>query len=145
MVSQALPHDIDSEESVLGCILMAWDYEWVAPVYGILKPADFYRERNGWVLDACYALKKRGTGIDQVTVAHELAERDKLEDVGGPAYLSYLVSRVPTPFHAPYYAEIVRDCALRRQMIVDAGKLAAEAYQGRSKKEQEFKGFTIES
>ncbi len=132
---QLLPHDITAEEAVLGAILMvAGDpqgLEWIQPVYALITPRDFYRERNGWVLEACYELRKRGIGVDIVTAETQLRANDRLDDVGGPAYLTYLISRVPTPYHAVYYAEIVKDQADRRRKIDEAGRMAADAWSGK--------------
>ena len=119
------PHDIDAEEAVLGSLLL--DSDLLPDVRGILKVSDFYREINGWVYQA---IIDQGQGIDQVTVAHHLENNGRMEDVGGAAYLSYLVSCVPTPFHGVYYARVVLEMAQRRLQIHRAGQIAAAAYQG---------------
>ena len=50
------------------------------------RPEDFFREKNGWAYEACLALWDRGEAINQMTVAHELARRGRLEELGGVAY-----------------------------------------------------------
>ena len=72
------------------------------------KAADFFREKNGWIYDACLALWERDEAINQITVAHELARRDRLEDVGGQTYLADVIRRLPTRIGAEYYARIVK-------------------------------------
>ncbi|HLB11907.1 MAG TPA: replicative DNA helicase [Dehalococcoidia bacterium] len=126
---QLLPHDVDAEEAVLGSMLI--DSEAIISVSLSLKAQDFYRERNAWVYGACLALYEKGEAINQITAAHRLSQDGRLDDVGGPAYLSYLVSRVPTPFHAEHYGEIVHRTAFMRRLIDAGGRIAAVGYEAR--------------
>ncbi|MDP6454197.1 MAG: DnaB-like helicase N-terminal domain-containing protein, partial [SAR202 cluster bacterium] len=62
MVTEVLPpHDISSEESVIGSILI--DGEALTNVTSFLKPGDFYTEKNRWCYEACLALFHRGEAI----------------------------------------------------------------------------------
>ncbi len=122
-----LPHDIEAEEAVLGSLLI--DPDALALVAPILKAGDFYRERNGWIYSACGEVDKAGGAINQITVSARLDVNGKLQDVGGPAYLSYLVSRCATPFHAEHYAGIVADRAIHRRLIEVGGVIAGYGYQ----------------
>lgn len=126
---QLLPHDVDAEEAVLGSLLI--DAEAIISVSLTLKAEDFYRERNNWIYGACLALYEKGEAINQITVAHRLTQDGRLEDVGGPAYLSYLVSRVPTPFHVEHYGGIVRNTAFMRRLIDAGGRIAGVGYEAR--------------
>ncbi|MFC1925802.1 replicative DNA helicase, partial [Chloroflexota bacterium] len=72
---------------------------------------------------------ERTEAINQITVAQELASKGRLEAVGGPAYLSHLVSVLPTSVHAEYYAQIVHRLAVMRHIISAAGQIAAIGYQ----------------
>ena len=111
-------YSIEAEEGVLGCLLLDWmqaEPEKVTKVMVGLKPKHFYREKNAWVYEACQSLYKDGRAIDQVTVAHELAKRGKLEAMGGAAYLSHLLTIATVPLHVEYYARIVFDTYNQRQ------------------------------
>ena len=72
----------------------------------LLKGNDFYRERNQLCFDAAVTLFQRDQAIDQLTLAGELARTEKLDLVGGMAYLSHLASVTPTSVHAEDYAEV---------------------------------------
>ncbi len=122
------PHDVDAEEAVIGSILI--DGEAITRVTSFLKPGDFYGEKNRWCYEACLALFERGEAINQVTVAHELALRDRLQELGGAAFLSHLVAKVPTSVHIEYYARIVQRTSTMRQLIRAAGDIAAIGYEG---------------
>ena len=95
MVSERLPpQDLDAEEAVIGSLLV--DGEGIMKVAPFLRPEDFYRERNRWAYEAALALSERREGLNQVTLAHELAQRGQLEAAGGSAYLALLVEQLPT-------------------------------------------------
>ena len=120
------PHDELAEESVLGSLLIDGDAFVRTPV---LRAEDFYRERNRWTYEACHNLFQRSDAINQVTVAHELAARDRLEAVGGAAFLSHLVATVPTSVHIEHYARIVSRTATMRNLIGAATEIAALGYE----------------
>jgi len=109
------PSSLDSEEAVLGSLLI--DPEAIETVARILKPDDFFRDKNRWIFQAMLNLYNRKVPNDQITVAHELARKKLLEPMGGTSYLGYLVSEVPTSVHVKYYAEIVKEYSERRELI----------------------------
>lgn len=123
------PHDIDAEEAVLGSILI--DGDAIGKVADTLTPGQFYRDKNRHVYQAALTLHDAGQGVNQVTVAHQLDMAGHLDEIGGPAYLSHLVSIIPTPLHAPYYAGIVAKCWTLRQLIAQAGEIISTAYEGK--------------
>ncbi len=119
------PHNPEAEEAVLGSLLI--DGELIKSVY--LQPGDFYYEAGGIILKAMLDLKEKGTAVDQITVAQKLSEQDKLEAVGGAAYLSYLISICPTSIDCNYYADIVRRLSVCRQMVTVGDRITAMAYE----------------
>jgi len=121
------PHNIEAEEAVLGSLLI--DYEAIVKLITFLKPEDFYREKNQWLYNACLSLHERNEAINQITLAQELSRGVKLEESGGAAYLSHLVSAVPTSIHIEYYAQIVHRLAIMRRLISAGGQIAAIGYQ----------------
>lgn len=131
MEPRVLPHDLDAERSVLGAILIEHP-ERAAAVYsvaaGILQPSDYYRDAHRQVYECIGGLLDRGTTPDLITVKESLERNGLLEDVGGPAYLGSLVDGVPRSVNVQYYAGIVREKALNRRLIFDAGKMLAAAY-----------------
>src|SRR3989304_948583 len=122
------PHDIEAEEAVIASLLV--DPEAIYKVAPKLKAEDFFREKNGWAYEACRALWDRNESINQITVAHELARRGQLEEVGGAAYLSRLVTDLPTSVGVEHYAGIVQRDSTYRKLITAAGQMAQMAYQG---------------
>jgi replicative DNA helicase len=122
------PHDIDAEESTLGSLLI--DGAAIYKITTLLPESDyFYNERNQWLYGACLALYKRDEAINQITVAQELDRQGKLEDCGGAAYLSHLVSIVPTSLDIDHYAQIVYRLAISRYLIDAARRIEAIGYE----------------
>jgi len=128
MVAERLPpHDIEAEESVVGSLLINSDS--IHQIATFLKPDDFYREKNRWAYEACFSLYERSEAIDQVTVAHELERQARLEAIGGAAYLSHLVSIVPTSLHIEHYAQIVHRTSIMRRLIDAASRIESIGYE----------------
>ena len=125
-VDRLPPHDANAEESVIGSILI--DGDSLSRVTSFLRPSDFYGEKNRWCFDAFLALFERGDAINQVTVAHELNLQERLEELGGSAYLSHLVMVVPTSVHVEYYARIVQRTSIMRQLIDVGGRISEIGY-----------------
>ena len=121
------PHDTDAEENVIGSLLI--DGTAINKIVVFLQPQDFYTEQNSLVYEACLALYQRDEGIDQITIAQELARRGKLEVCGGAAYLSHLVSIVATSLHIEHYAQIVSRLSLMRRLINAGSQIAAIGYE----------------
>ncbi|MBM3943609.1 MAG: replicative DNA helicase [SAR202 cluster bacterium] len=122
-----LPHDIEAEESVVGALLI--DGESFLRIAPLLKPEDFYREKNRLCFDACVNLFQRSEAIDQVTLARELSRTGHLEEVGGMAYLSHLVAITPAAAHVEHYAQLVARTATMRRLIDAASRISAIGYQ----------------
>ena len=128
VVEKLPPHDTEAEEAVVASLLV--DPEAIYTIANVLKPGDFFREKNGWAYEACLALWERREAINQITVAHELARRGRLAEIGGNAYLSQLVGDLPTSVGAKFYAEIIQRDSSYRKLIAVAQQIAQMAYQG---------------
>jgi len=121
------PHDIDAEEAVNGSLLI--DGKAIYEIAIQLRPEDFYNESNRLIYRACLSLNLRDEAINQITVAQELGQQRKLETCGGAAYLSHLVSIVPTSLDIEHYARIVYRLSIMRQLISAADKIAGIGYE----------------
>jgi len=121
------PHDIDAEEAIIGSLLI--DGTAIYRIATFLSKPDFYHERNQWLYEACLALYERNEGINQITVAQELARQERLEAVGGAAFLSHLISVCPTPLDIEHYARIVYRLSVMRGLIGAADQIARVGYE----------------
>ena len=121
-----LPHDLEAEEAVVGSLLI--DGDSFVRISSLIKPEDFYRERNQLCYAACRSLFERNEAIDQVTLARELARTNQLESAGGMAYLSHLVSVTPTSAHSEHYAQLVARTSTMRTLIDAASRISVIGY-----------------
>jgi replicative DNA helicase len=83
------PFDVEAEEAVIASVLV--DEDAIARIENIVGPEHFFRDQNRWAFEACLELWSRNEAINQVTLAHELSRRGKLDDVGGMQFLSGVV------------------------------------------------------
>ncbi len=120
------PHSVEAEEAVLGSILM--NPESLHEVAAFLTPEDFFILRHGWIFEAILRLHERSDALDTRTLAEELRAQDRLDDVGGEAYLNYLPTTMPTALHAEVYGHIVERAAVRRRLLGAAGEIAKLAH-----------------
>ena len=85
------PQNIEAEEAILGAVLA--NPVCFNKVADMLTPASFYKPANKVIYDAIVELFNKNQAIDIVTVSERLNENDKLELVGGRAYINDLALR----------------------------------------------------
>jgi len=120
------PQNVDAERSVLGSILL--DKEAIIKVADILNPEDFYEDRNGMIYDAMVKLFEKRKPIDIVTLSESLEIIDQIKVIGGSSYLAELVNSTPSAANIIYYAQITRDKAVLRRLIVAADDITQLGY-----------------
>jgi replicative DNA helicase len=109
------PQNVEAEQSVLGCLML--DRNAIIRVADVLKPGDFYRQTHNIIFQSMLELYEKGEPIDLLSLNNRLEETKEIESVGGPAYLTELVNRVPTAAHVLHYAKIVHHKKVLRDLI----------------------------
>ncbi|MFP4355162.1 MAG: replicative DNA helicase [Phycisphaerae bacterium] len=120
------PQSIEAEACVLGSMLL--DAPAIDQVILIVKEEHFYRPAHRLIFEAVVHMHDSKAPIDLVTAKDELIRRKQLDEIGGIDYLVALVEGVPNAANAEYYARIVRDKALLRELITAGGEIVREAY-----------------
>ncbi|MBT1177682.1 replicative DNA helicase [Bifidobacterium callimiconis] len=120
------PHDDNAEMAVLGGMLMSKDA--IGEVSQMIDVTDFYQPKHQTVYEAIITLFSASQPVDAVIVANELLKEGNLEKVGGADYLHSLVASVPTAANATYYADIVHQRAILRNVIAAGTKIAQMGY-----------------
>ncbi len=85
-------------------------------VFGVLNEDDFYFPPHREIYLAMRQLVANFRVIDLVTLKNELMARQKLADIGGEDYLIQVAEAVPSAANATYYADIVKDKSLVRNL-----------------------------
>ncbi|MCC7327362.1 MAG: replicative DNA helicase [Burkholderiales bacterium] len=120
------PHSLEAEQSILGGLLL--DNEAADRIGDVVTEDDFYSDAHRVIYRHIATLGSEGRAADVVTLSEALASVQKLDYVGGLAYLGALVQNVPTSANIRHYADIVRERSILRQLAATAGEIANAAY-----------------
>lgn len=125
-----VPQSIDAEEALLGAVLTS--PVAYAKVSDIILPDDFYKPANKIIFNAVRFLSEKNEPVDIVTVSEKLREIGKLEEAGGRDYITDLAINSVTSVNVQYYAKIVKDTAVRRNLIVAGSEIINMSYEAES-------------
>ena len=121
------PQAPEAEMAMLGSMIL--DQQVIGEVIQVLNgPADFAVAKHGILYQALVELYDKNQSVDIVQIKQWLVDRELLDQIGGVAYLVEIAESVPHAISGPYYAKIVRDKSLVRQLIDVAGKILHDAH-----------------
>ncbi len=126
IIERTLPQSIEAEMSVLGAMLL--DNEVISLVIPILSKNSFYKTAHQELYQTIVELYDKGKTVDLVILREELKRRSLLDKVGGIEYLMEMEESVPTIGNVEYYANIVREKAIKRNLIEVAAIIQKEAF-----------------
>ncbi len=128
------PQNLEAEQGVLGGILL--DNDVLHEVVPLLKVEDFYRDTHQILFRTIRELYDLGKAIDVITLSEELTRRDQYKAIGGDEALSLIVNSVPHAANAKYYAQIVRQKSISRELIECANQMLRDGYSNNFTSEQ---------
>src|SRR5438045_8654106 len=120
------PHSLEAALSGLGGLLL--DNDAADRVGDVAAAEDFYSDAHRVIYRHVMQLIANGKPADVVTLAESLSSAQKLDYVGGLAYLGALVQNVPTAANIRHYAQIVSDRSIPRQLSTTAGRVRGTTY-----------------
>ena len=132
------PQDLLAEQSVLGSIFISPDK--LITVREFIGPDDFYKYSHKIIFRAMITLSDRNDAIDATTVRTILDDQSDLQNIGGLSYIVELVNSVPTSANAEYYAKIVGEKAMLRNIISRLTESVNLAYEGANDSEDILAG-----
>jgi replicative DNA helicase len=122
------PHSLEAEQALLGAMLLHENA--VGKAIEILRAGKkFYSAAHRKIFEAMSALFESRTPADLTTVAEELERRGDLEACGGRTYLAQLASGVATSANAEYYANIVLQKSVLREMIAASTDIIDDCFR----------------
>ncbi len=121
------PHSSDAECAVLGGVML--DPESYERLEGMLLSEHFYVEANRRIFACIEDLVARHRPIDALTIKDQMTSNNDLDSCGGEEYLGKLVTSVPTAANVRYYAQIVRERAVLRQLLSVCGGVSQDVYE----------------
>ena len=125
-INQLMPQNIEAEEAVLGAILV--NPRSLDKVVSNLKPEYFYKPANRYIYEAILQLSNNNDVIDIVSVSDTLNINQKLELVGGRAYINDLHFKCISTANVGYYAEIIEEKAIKRSLINIGTEITTTGY-----------------
>ena len=121
------PQNLEAEQAVLGAMML--EPEAGSSVFEMLQPEDFYRDNHRLIFSAIRDLFEKGDPVDLVSVAETLRQQGRLEQVGGIATISEIARSVPSAANVEYYAKLVTEKALLRQLIRATSSILERGYE----------------
>ncbi len=133
-ISRIPPHSVESEQSILGSILL--DKDAIITVSETIRPSDFYKEAHKIIYESMLKLSNKNEPIDLITLTEELKKQGHLDNVGGISYITSLSTIVPTTSNVKYYADIVKEKSVLRQLIKASNDIINLGYENSTKVEE---------
>ena len=123
---QGLPNNPDAEANVLSAMLLS--NEVVEEALTELRSDDFYRPMNKALFETMHDMYDRSLPIDSITLIDYLNSKNKLQEVGGEAYILELMGQTLSLVNWQHHASIVRRDAILREIIGATNQISQLAY-----------------
>lgn len=116
-----LPNSPEAEKAVIGCILQ--DKKSLVTAIELLSYNDFYYDANREIFKIASELFNENVPVDIVTVSDRLTRYDKLDAIGGITYLTAIATSISTTENLEYYARIIQEKSLLRDLANAANEI----------------------
>ncbi|PWT82873.1 MAG: hypothetical protein C5B44_01420 [Acidobacteria bacterium] len=120
------PHNIECEQALLGTLLVYNDV--FGEIVGVINEAHFFDPLHGRIFELIRKAIEEGKPANPATLRHLVAAEQPIGSVSVADYLYRLETASVPASGAKAYAETIRELASRREIIVSAEKLMADAY-----------------
>lgn len=122
------PQNIEAEKAVLGALLL--DKNSFDSVVGVVTVRDFYLDSHRVIFEAIMNVYNRNRTADLVLLKNELDRMNKLDAVGGIAYIAALAGDTTAAFNVVHHASIVAEKAQLRSLIEAGNRIISMSYNG---------------
>jgi len=122
---EALPHNIEAEQQLLGAILTNNDvYDRVS---SLVRAEHFFEPVHRRIFDIAAARILKNALASPVTLKAFMADDDGLKELGGAGYLANIAGAAIASYAARDYAQMIYDLAVRRDLIQLGRDISAKA------------------
>ncbi len=118
-IGRTMPYNLEAEAAILGNMIL--DEKALVNAMDKLDEECFYATANKTIFNAIASLFEEGVPVDMVTLSEKLG--DKLDTVGGIAYITKIAQNVFTKENLDQYIEIARDKKTLRRLIESANEI----------------------
>ena len=136
-----MPYSIEAEESLLGAMLQ--NPQAISIALSKINSKDFYSERNRLLYESVIEMHNRNIAVNGETALRYLKENDLFEKLfqNDKAYLMRIIDGTPFYQNAKYYAEIIAEKSLLRDLIFAAQDIEKSAYESKDSETKEVADF----
>ena len=128
-MARVMPQNKEAEMSVLGVAFL--NQNEVAKITQDVTADMFFDEKNKYIFNAIKSLYQEGTPIEITTIKNELDKEKKLSAVGLD-YLTDVIDSVVSAANLDFYIKIIKDYAIRRNLIETANDIITTSYDAES-------------
>ena len=121
------PHSMEAEQGVLGSMFLSRDA--IAEAADKIGAEFFFVPAHQKLFDVLVDLWRGQRAVDLITFTQELRDRNLIDNVGGPGYLTTIYTFVPTAANIGYYIDILRDKQILRRLIIAGTEMVRRAYE----------------
>ena len=129
LIKRIMPNSLEAEQSVVGYMIMSKDA--IVTASEMLLKEDFYHQQYGIIFETMVELFTEGQPVDLVTLQNRLKEKDVPQEIQSLDFVRTLVTSVPTSANIKYYANIVKENAIKRKLIHVTEDIENECYAGK--------------
>ncbi|WP_082252736.1 replicative DNA helicase [Buchnera aphidicola] len=130
------PYSLEAEQSLLGGLMLdnqQWDI-----ISEYIVQEDFFNRQHQIIFYEMKSLIDRGYPIDLITLSESLEQKGELNNIGRFSYLAEISKNTPSIANIVTYAEIIRERAITREIILAAHNIANAGYQPNGRKSIEL-------
>ncbi|MFG6327453.1 MAG: replicative DNA helicase [Lachnospiraceae bacterium] len=129
LIKRIMPHSIEAEQSVIGSMIMDKDAIMIA--VETVSTEDFYGSQYGILFETIKELYNEDKPVDIVTLQTRLREKNVQPELAGLEFIREIIAAVPTSANIRYYANIVKEKSMLRQLIKTNEEIAGICYTER--------------
>lgn len=120
------PQAVEVEEAILGALML--DPNALNTTIETLHREYFYKPEHQLVFDAIRKLFETSYPVDLITVTERMRADGTLESAGGAYNVSQLTNHIMSGAHVEYYARILSEKYVQREMIRISTETITDAY-----------------
>ncbi len=129
IIKRIMPSSLEAEQSVIGSMIM--DKDAIISASEILIKEDFYYQQYGTLFETITEQFQAGQPVDLVTLQDKLKEKNVPKEIQSVEFIRDLITSVPTSANIKYYANIVKENAMKRKLIRVTEEIENECYAGK--------------
>ncbi|MFT5584017.1 MAG: replicative DNA helicase [Cognaticolwellia sp.] len=128
METRQFPQSLDAERAILGGLLL--DHEQIPSIGEVLVPEDFYTASHAKIFELMLAQSSKGDPLDVLGLHDYIVASNTAEDFGGLSYITSLPEQVPSTENLEYYAKLVKEKSVLRQLIRVSAEINRKVMDG---------------